>query len=189
MADPKPTPALYVTTKNENGFFHIYASAVLIDDRRDVRNAREFGPLYVDDLRVSSQGTNDWVKTDPASVQLYGWEVEFQPYSVTLGKAEKIVKTYRVINKRLDRLREQRGSAATYGEFVARVGEALGAKQMIFPGKRTGHDYASEMDQPDTRITTLAQGRAQIEYLEREWARKLTERPGAGVLVSSAGTV
>src|SRR5262245_11096572 len=91
--------------------------------------------LYLDCFRVTSQGNHS-----DDHRHLYGWECRYQePYAVDLRQAEGMYKTLTTIEKRLEKLAEKYGRPTTFGQYLARVADAIGADCFLFiNGKETG---------------------------------------------------
>lgn len=63
--------------------------------------------------------------------ELYGWSIEYDPHTVDLVRAEKMVKTLRKIHKRLEAMAKEWGNPETFGAFALRVLKAIGAKGFV----------------------------------------------------------
>lgn len=174
--------ALYITTEHDKGltgggYFHIYAYPVLVGTERpdSIRNISDYevvkGGWFLHDLKVSSQG-ND---SDGAAARLYGYDVHYHTTRVERRDAERMAKTFARLDKALDKLRATRGHASTYGEYVARIAEVLGAKRMVFSTGPNGGS-AWGYDGFDHALVDLGDGRTRIEHLERQWRASLDRK-------------
>lgn len=118
---------LKVDSKREDGFFKVVGRVCFWDDstRKIVwpEHQSEF-----DGLMVNSTSN----RTMPSSLS-YGWDVEYQVYSVDLRRAETMVRLLRRVNKAMDRLNDQFGYAATFGAYTLRAAKALRVKRFILP--------------------------------------------------------
>lgn len=86
------------------------------------------GPLY-SCLRIHCQGDDD-SRTRPADrEQVYGFSIEYHDvYSINARKAERMFKTLRSIDAKLAKMQETRGYVRSFGEYLGRIAEAIGAK-------------------------------------------------------------
>jgi hypothetical protein len=115
--------------------------------------------LHVENLQTFSQGNNH-----DQTRQLYGFEIGYDAFRVTCRDAVKMAKTLTAIEKRLGKLNDVRGYVSSYGEYVARFAEVIGAETMIF--HRGGRSF-----EPDDYFThNLGNGRNKIDSLIRTWA-------------------
>ena len=82
--------------------------------------------------------------------ELYGWSIEYDPHTVNLGRAKKMVKTLRKIHKRLDAMHKDWGNPETFGAFALRVLKAVGAKGFVRRSKDcpgfAGYDESTWLD-------------------------------------------
>lgn len=78
----------------------------------------------------------------------YSWEVFYhQPYAVDVPVAGKMLKTLKLIEQRLEKLRDQFGSPRTYGEYVVRIANILQAHLVFYeqyPNGRRFENYRCE---------------------------------------------
>jgi hypothetical protein len=75
-------------------------------------------------------------------------------------------KTLTTIEKRQDKISEKYGRPATFGAYLARVAQAIGADAIVTPsGAQRGWSY-SESEQ---RIWTIADGISHVDHLIRQW--------------------
>jgi hypothetical protein len=128
-----------VEVKNDNGYYHIFARPVTIGSLPDRgHRASDFvdsidsydliDGLHLNGLEVKSQGGN----TD-AERRLYGFEVVYRHVcEVDRREAARYHKTLSAIDRKMERLSDKFGAPATFGQFVARVAVAIGAKQFVF---------------------------------------------------------
>lgn len=172
---------LYITEKHDDRFYHVYAHVVTIGtnayerQRIDrgaatdvpydrIRNASDeaYAGLYLENLHVDSQGNDD-----DQTRHLYGFEVRYRDvYTVDQWKAKRMYDTLRTIGTRLEKLDAKYGSAATFGAYLARVAEAIGADAFVFPaGRQRGWSY-SENEQ---RIEDIRQGIYAVDGMVRAW--------------------
>lgn len=164
----KQAVALYVTYEIMDGYFHVYASPAVLHGSVAAHTAKityprgEVNGWYLDDLRIYSQGNDD-----DRERRLYAFRAEFKKFSLELNEAVKCVKTLSRIEKGLNRLTEKRGYAKSFGEYVARVAEVLGAKVVVFPKERR-----RSYDADDHRYRSLGDARSHIEHLEEQWKLK-----------------
>jgi len=178
---------LYVTEKRDGDYYHVRATVVTIglnrwemrsidEGRSDyartvspskIRNAGDelYDGLWLDGLQVNSQGNN---RDEPRN--LYGFDVTYRDvFSIDRRRAEHMAKTLATVEKRMDRVYAQFGSAATIGAYVARVAHAIGADAIVvLRGKSLGWSY----DESDNRIMTIADGIYHVDGLARAWVQE-----------------
>ena len=188
---PKSTPirlGLYVTDKRERDWYHVHATAVTIGPTRwemqqvdegtphnvphdRIRNCGRYdecGPLDLDSLTVTSQGDDHPAETR----RLYGWDVEYRNiYSVDARRAERMHKTLSTITRRMERTADKYGRPATFGAFLARVAEAIGADAIVLPNDRRASSY----DDRTHRILSIADGIYAVDRMIDAWANPQTE--------------
>jgi hypothetical protein len=180
---------LYVTEKRDGDFYHVNATVVVIGTTayerkridagervnvpyeriRNINDSREDSPLYLENFRVSSQGNaNDETR------HLYGYECRYHDvYAVDRYKAERMARTLAIVEKRLEKLTEKYGHPASFGAYLARVAEAIGATAIVRPhGKQYGWSYSDN----EHRVLTVAEGIYHVDGLVRAWE---TERERA----------
>jgi hypothetical protein len=182
------TPAvrigLYVTETSEERFYHVRATAVIlgptlwelrqVDQGRAhnvpadrIRNPSGSGEsdgtaLYLENLTVNSQGDSD-------ARRLYGWGVEYrQVFSIDARKAALMVRTLTTIDRRMERADQKYGRAATFGSYLARVADAIGADAIVRPpSKATGWSYDDNAHQ----IDNIKDGIYQVDRMIDRWSQ------------------
>ena len=197
---PKVRLGLVVTTETDSNWFMVKAYPVTLGpntweqecrtsgsyaypDIKDdtVRNPddRKQNGLYLNNLIVVSQGNNNDERR-----HLYGWEVRYQsPYAVDLEKAEHMVKTLRTVHARMAATDKKLGRPTTFGQFIARVAEAIGADQFLIDEtpKRGSHSGWFTHAEAGYRWQDIEDGVRLVDYRIREWA----EPKPAAVAVAS----
>jgi hypothetical protein len=156
---------LYVREENRDGYYHLLAD-VVTDGPDGTRNAEQANNIWVDDLEVYSQGSNEDAQK-PEGRRLYAWEVHFKPYSVDARKAAAMTQTFKLLERKLARLDAKLGRPVTYGQYLGRVALALGADGFVFP--KTRHASSGLYREMDLRHCTLADGIAHADYLVQQW--------------------
>lgn len=124
-------------TKSEYGYAHVMFYPMLKQPTGKIEGMGFEGVangLFLNDLELSDQiddhnGRNDGQHD-------YAWSAYFKPSRVELREAQAIVKTLTTLDKRLEKMREQFGYVKSYGEFVCRVANALGAVAIVFDSMR-----------------------------------------------------
>jgi hypothetical protein len=115
--------------------------------------------LYLANLRVWSQGNND-----DRERHLYGFELRYMNlYAVELRDAKRMFKTLNLIEARIESLAKKYGRPTTFGQYLARVADAIGADTFVRQNGRFESDHVMD-------ITT---GIYHVDALVREW---VTER-------------
>jgi hypothetical protein len=145
--------ALYLRVEetHEGGYFHLRAR--LCTQEYDSANSC-WRPLGVDDgysdgllwsgLRCSCQGDEkSQLRADGRgeSGPVYGFDTEYHDeygQHVDLRKVRRMHKTLELVAKKLAALTEARGYVRSYGEYLGRVGEALGCAGMCFQRHTNG---------------------------------------------------
>lgn len=134
-----------VDRETGSDYLHVYAKPVKwvyrdYESDRGWRIDRGFDfdePAY-NDLRVSAQG--DVRSEEP----LYGWRVEYhQPYSVRWEDAQKMAKVLGKVERKLATLTTELDAPENIGQYIARVGLALGIKLFGFYPPRGEQMWAS----------------------------------------------
>jgi hypothetical protein len=174
---------LYVYTEHRDGYFHVNAYPVVlgpteyelkeIDAGRGqdvpynrVRNVGDdtIHGLYLKDLRASSQGTDADIQR-----RLYAWDCEFKEvHSVDRRKADAMAKTLAAIERRTEKLAIRFGGAATFGQYVGRIAEAIGAETFVFADEKQRGGWSYE-DNEHT-FTTVGEGISRVDWIVRKWA-------------------
>lgn len=186
---------LYVGETRDGDFYHIEAHPVTIgptlDDRRAldsydrplpsseaIRNfgSASFNGMRLSDLRISSQGNNI-----DADRRLYGFDVVYRDsYAVDLHAAEEMVKTLRRIDRRLAALNAKYGTPATFGAYLGRVADAIGATRFVFKrGTARGWSYSDN----EHRIAEVGDGIRIVDFMATTWANE--NKPKCDEVVSS----
>lgn len=127
---------LRVGIERSDEFFHAYAEPLYFDTQDNTWSCgfwyvRPNG-LYLRDFCVHSQGDNR--SKDRPEGPLYSWQIRYsRVHSVDLNEAEAMAKTLRTIQRKLDALKAKLGREASFGAFVVRVADALGAEAIEMP--------------------------------------------------------
>jgi len=135
-------------------YLRLRADVVARDTYRDDEAYTTAFPLpdELRDLCATAQADASDAADNPG--RSYGWAVEYRPYSVSLYDAERMVKVLRRIDASMRRAADKYGDAPTFGAYVARLADALGAS-IVGPapaawGTRyrtyTGRDAAAWID-------------------------------------------
>jgi hypothetical protein len=115
-------------------------------------------------LSAHAQAGDIFLRTHP---DLYGWElrysrlVDFSPTRTELRQA-----TLERLNEQMAQHAEQDGPCQSYGQYVQRFGQAIGARCMVF----------ADTDQPDSsvyRFCPLDEGRTAIDLTVLRWHTQL----------------
>jgi len=131
---------LIVTEERDNGYFHLRARVTTqkFEDHNWV-------PYGVDDdysdgllwsgLRINCQGDDRSRERsgEGDGGAVYGFDVDYRDvYSVDLRKARRMAKTLDKLDKGLAKMTEARGYVRSYGEYIGRVAEVIGAAGIGF---------------------------------------------------------
>lgn len=180
---------LFVHSRVEGDYFHVLAHPVIIGatayemrmidsgakdighiPHERIRNAGDdlVNGLYLGNLRVTSQGNQD-----ASPRRLYGFDVEYRDvFAIDRRSAERMAKTLKTIETRMAKLADKFGHPATFGQYLARVANAIGAKFTVHTvGKAKHWSYAEN----EHRILDLAAGISYVDGLVREWAEPRQE--------------
>jgi hypothetical protein len=186
MAKPNgPKIGLYLTERRDGGFYHATASVVTIGFNtwemkqvdtngyinpqvtpETIRNASDepLNGLYLHDLRVRSQGSDDRTPRE-----LYGFDVAYcDVYKVDRSAAEQMAKTLTTIERRMAKTQAKYGNAVTFGQYLARVAEAIGATAIVVPLTSHGWSYSDN----DQRIMPIADGVYHADNMISKWIRE-----------------
>lgn len=184
---------LFVREQQDYGYYHVKASIVTIganayevrciDQGREIphvpyekiRNIGDdlYNGLFLNDLVITSQGN-----TDDQERRLYGFDTRYEGHTITDRRdAERMAKTLAHIERHLDKLRTKYGHPGTFGAYLARVADAIGATSIV---QQEGQTHGSRYDDNDHRIQTIGDGAYSIDYKIRLWeTRTETERTTA----------
>ena len=128
-----------------------------------IRNPREQDSAFdLSDLEVSSQG-----HASDAARSLYGWDVRYRDvYAVDGYRVKRLAKTLGAVERRLERLRVKYGRPESFGAYVARVAEALGADSIVVvaPGNQSS-SYAEN----NYTFLSISDGSAHINSCADAW--------------------
>jgi len=170
-------------------YYHVRATVVVIDPTADemrridqgerlsipyerVRNCSDerIGGLLLNNLRVDSQGCGD-----DETRHLYGFDCRYHDvYTIDRTTAEAMGKTLRAIDTRLDKLAAKYGAPATFGQYLARVAEAIGATAMVTRESGSSSSYSEN----EYRVRDIRDGIYHVDGLVRTWVTE-RERTGA----------
>ena len=82
------------------------------------------------------------MQLDRSKPEPYAWEVQYMSrYSVDLDEAETMVKTLRLINKRMKAMSTKFGEPKTFAQYCLRVAEAVKAKGFVNKVSGNGSSY------------------------------------------------
>lgn len=124
---------------------------------------QQLGGLDLHQLMVNSQGDNG-----SSERHLYGWEVEYRDlFSIDLRKAQQMAKTLATIEKRIDALNEKYGRPGTFGTYLLRVADAIGATRIVWPQGVERSSYSER----EHRIMSLYNGSSYVDGQVREWVK------------------
>lgn len=181
------TIGLYVTQEKADGYYHVRAYPVFIGLRPSemasidagrtidreinsdtIRNISGFyadetpNGLYLENLHVNSQGNND---ADPR--HLYGWDIDYRNvYSIDARKARLMAETLATIEKRMAKIEDKYGRPATFGAYLLRVADAIGATRFVVPVRNHG---ASSYRGREHTIRDLSTGGSIVDGMIRTW--------------------
>ena len=143
MAEPTRY-ALLATREADGEYLHLRVRAVAVADDGSPRNligstyGPDADPLY--GLMITAQAD----RRPPADtgVQPYGWRFGFAPFlpdsPARPSEVAAALGTLRRIARALDRLDTRYGQPATFGQYVARIADALGLPVMTGHASRDG---------------------------------------------------
>lgn len=180
---------LYVTEerdRNYGDYYHVRASVVVIGptryemqridqgerlsiDYERIRNVSDelHGGLFLNDLMVVSQGNSE---DEPR--KLYGWEVRYQNvHSIDLREATRMHMTLSLVERRMEKVEAKYGRAMSFGAYLARVAEAVGASAFVSQATKTGRGGWSYDDQPQ-RVRTISDGIYHVDNLVQTWVEE-----------------
>jgi hypothetical protein len=176
MSETKQDLYLLVQEERSHDYYHLRARVVTkAREERDTESYpggtrdRYQGPKY-DGLQAGCQGDQGSRKAEGREGAVYGFgRLEYREvFSVDLGDAERMVKTLRALERKIAKLGEVRGYARSYGEFLGRFAEALGAKGMVF---RRNQKHAATTGQT-WEWTTVGDGINKAANLIYQWQRE-----------------
>lgn len=170
--------ALQVNERREHGFYHATARPVIIgptlwemryaDQQKEPHNVpadriRGFGNddegtgLYLEHFLITSQGDEH----PGPDRRLYGWDLEYREvYSVNAHRAERMAKTLDTIARRMQKTAQTFGAPSTFGAYLARVADAIGATAIVRPSTRP--EFGD-------RVLSLADGVYSVDRMIDEW--------------------
>ena len=124
------TAVLITTDTSISGFAHINCRVMTRNDKGKIEYPRWYSfetsaSRNYEDLTISCQmGKNGGDGT-------YAHRLAYRTSYVDLHVVASMAATLRRIHKAMDKLSETLGRPATFGQFVARVAAAIGAKEMV----------------------------------------------------------
>lgn len=117
--------------------------------------------LRLGSLRIDSQGRD----VDQPR-HLYGFDVEYKDvYSVDLRRAEQMAKTLKTIETKTAALEQKYGRPGSFGAYVARIGNAIGADAIVFIDAKDNGWH----NKNGHRLYNLGDGAARIDGIVRAW--------------------
>jgi hypothetical protein len=152
--DKQPSLWLFVKSERSHGYFHLRASVCTDSRERNPQERERFpygcsdryqGPYY-SGLEAGCQGDSGSQKSPDRGTAVYGFnQLEYRDeHSIDLGKAERMVKTLKAIERKLAKLAEVRGYARTYPEYIGRLAEVLGAKGIVVERSQQSREMTGE---------------------------------------------
>lgn len=113
---------------------HIYFTLVWKDEDDKITNTCDTWdspkyPLYMENLQINCQ--YDRNNMENGLITPYGQEVCYKPHMVGIKRAEKMVKTLKTINKRMDKYYQEWGNAQDFAGLVLRFLKAVGAEAIL----------------------------------------------------------
>jgi hypothetical protein len=199
---PKKTSAilgLYIRPTRDANYFHIHASAVWVgltpQDMQDIdngaglrapvandriRNVCDDDALYLRGLRLGSLTVTSQGDSDSANRRLYAWGVEYRNvFSVDRQSAEGMAKTLAAIERRMEAIAVKYGQPATFGAYLLRMADAIGATRIVIPAGEIRSSY----DDRQHRVLSLDDGAYAVDRLVANW---VAETRSASVSASEA---
>jgi hypothetical protein len=134
MKEPKDSARLVLrccVEKPSYGYAHVRFYPLL--NKGGKLEGLGYGAL-LEDLTISDQ-IDDKPRTSDERMD-YAWSCEFRPHSIGLSDAKRIVKALTMIDKKTEMLRRQFGFNRSYGDFVCRIANAIGANEIVFDSER-----------------------------------------------------
>ena len=142
------------------------------DRVRNVSTYDRVNGLHLNDFACTSQG-ND--ADEPR--RLYGFEIEYRNvFTVDRREAERMAKTLRTIDARMDKVIERFGRPTTFGAYLLRVANAIGATRFIF---QNGRSKGWSHEDHDYDICDLWYGALRVDGLVREWMQENQQKEEA----------
>lgn len=173
-AKAQKTPVLFVETQDERSAFGEYCRAFVRlvwlspDDnkpRNYTGNACDQLAFYPEGLTVYAQSNTKW---DNAG-ELYAWCVEYRDtFTIRLEIAEEMVKALRMVARKMQRLDDKYGPAKTFGQYVARFADAVGATSAVRQDGGNGHCYSENYYQ----VGTVKDAVYWLDWQEHTWKEK-----------------
>ena len=124
--------------------------------------------LDFDNILIRAWGfdRNDMDGNDKYGV--WGFELEYySPLSVDLRRSERMLKTLKNIQRKLDNYRQEFGDANSFDSYLMRIAKAIGSKEVWVKGKKTSSawGYAGyEYHKYSVADTNLALHKAKAVY-------------------------
>jgi hypothetical protein len=146
--DAKGQPIYLAASETRaDGYFHITARFVTQastphgTETAGVDDDYSGGLLY-SGIRVRCHGdSNSQLLADP----VYGFDAVYHDlWMIDLPRARRVLKTLEKLDRGLDRLREARGYARTFGEYLGRVAEAMGCAGIAIETTPEGQRFSGE---------------------------------------------
>lgn len=190
---------IYLTEVRDGGYYHVRGSAVWIGatphEMREIDQGREVGTIPYDrirnvremeaavpgmdlsDLYIGSQGCDE-----DSPRRLYGWEIHYRDvHSIDRRRAERMARTLKSIEARMERTNAKYGRATTFGGYVLRVADAIGATRIVLREASEKASRGWSYDHSSHRILDLRDGQYAVDQLVRTWATELGREAPAAV--------
>ena len=119
-------------TGSYDNFGHIYVRPVKYLDSCKVRNFSDSFPDYDLPLFLAAlQLTCQYHVEKGKLSEPYGYRLEYKAYSVEQPAAEKMVKTFKKIEKKMEAYRQEWGNPVDFGSYAMRFLKAIGGTAVL----------------------------------------------------------
>lgn len=156
--------ALFVTKEVGHQYSHIKCRIVKKTDKNTIENF----------IRSYDDKDTEFFKDLFCSCQMggfdrsYGYQLYYSDvYSVMIGDSEKMHKTLKSLERKLEKMYDVRGSASTFAEYAGRIAEALKAEFVFTDGP--SHDFYDRMN---FKFMSISDGIIEIGRIEQELVSK-----------------
>jgi hypothetical protein len=169
----QPLGIIISPDSSDTRFFHIRGNIIYWQDGK-IRNPSDYDNIngfpLLNNLEINSQGDQE------DRSRMYAWDVRYRNiFAVDVTMANKMVKTLTKLNRGLQRIDTKRGSPSSFGDYVGRVAEVIGATKILHrvPGQRTS-SWPSYSEVQFTAMD-IGNGVDYVNHMVQMWQRRQPE--------------
>lgn len=161
----------FVNTDGSRDYFTVKLSVVKVENAH-IRNPMfsRYGVQSGDGAEYD--GFTISAQTGPSDANFYGYEPEFRDvHRVQLAQAESMVKVLKKIDRHLAKLNDRFSGPTDFASYMARVADAIGAKNPAFV-VRTSEAAGSSWDDSEYRYIDADGLRYHLQHVVGLWHKQ-----------------